>query len=185
MRPQIEAWKDVVGYEGLYMVSSRGRVASLHYGRWRGMTISENQKGYPQVGLTEHGNQTVYEVHVLVARAYLGIPPSRHEVHHKDHTKTNNRVGNLEYVTRQTNVRKAQEQQGGMWGGSGMSLTTNRRRQICKMYATGQFTKAALSRLFQVADVTIGYTIRHYFQDLAPSASASSLGSSAGPAAQK
>ena len=57
-----EIWKDVVGYEGLYQVSSLGRVKSLdrydRVGRFckgRVLRLALNQKGYVQVSLCNGG----------------------------------------------------------------------------------------------------------------------------------
>lgn len=42
-------------------------------------------------------------VHVLVAEAFFGPPPEGHEVNHKNGDKADNRLENLEYVTKQEN----------------------------------------------------------------------------------
>lgn len=43
-------------------------------------------------------------VHMLVAEAFLGPRPIGQEVRHKDDDRTNPRLDNLEYGTRQDNV---------------------------------------------------------------------------------
>ena len=47
----VEYWKTIQGYEGIYMISSRGRVKSLHYGKEKLMKPSKNKIGYLIVGL--------------------------------------------------------------------------------------------------------------------------------------
>merc|ERR1712032_70767 len=46
-------------------------------------------------------------IHRLVARAFLGLPPSREhwQVHHKYGDPSNNHVDNLEYVTPAQNIK--------------------------------------------------------------------------------
>ena len=47
-----EVWRDIIGYEGLYMVSSLGRVKSFHGGKERILKQTIN-KGYLRVGLSK------------------------------------------------------------------------------------------------------------------------------------
>ena len=50
-----------------------------------------------------------FYVHRVVARAFLGLPPSENtwQVHHKDGNRGNNNVNNLEYVTCSQNSRQS------------------------------------------------------------------------------
>ena len=97
-----EQWRPVKGYEGLYEVSSLGRVKSLNYNRTGvekilkpGMT-----SGYLQVGLYKDGEVKHFYVHRLVAEAFLPNPEGLTEVNHKDENKENNVVGNIEWASR-------------------------------------------------------------------------------------
>lgn len=45
----------------------------------------------------------------MVARCYIGPRPPRHDVDHKDGSRSHNHVDNLEYVTRPENLRRARE----------------------------------------------------------------------------
>ena len=97
----MENWKDIKGYEGLYQVSDEGRVFSVR--RNRTMKPTVNKIGYLIVNLTsKDGRQKVYNLHTLVANAFLEKTGS--EINHKDEDKTNNRVDNLEWCDRQYNV---------------------------------------------------------------------------------
>ena len=125
-----EVWKDVKGYEGLYQVSSLGRVKSCDRvtvfkdGRQRefyGKILKElnHNAGYLQVALSRNGVVNKYLIHVLVARAFLPNRSNLSEVGHKDETKTNNTVSNLEWVTHSYNCnmpiykkRKSEAQKG-------------------------------------------------------------------------
>ena len=46
-----EIWKDIAGWEGLYQVSTCGRVKSLKYGKERILKHSKNSSGYLTVSL--------------------------------------------------------------------------------------------------------------------------------------
>lgn len=97
-----EIWLPVVGYEKLYEVSNLGRIKSLR--RDKIMTNSLQSTGYLTVGLTVDGATINMKVHRLVAIAFLDAPPNGHEVNHKDGVKTNNKLDNLEWVTKPENA---------------------------------------------------------------------------------
>lgn len=100
----IESWKDVPGYEGVYQVSTEGRVRSLpgwhRAGRVKKLTVSAI--GYPVVNM---GHNNVCYVHELVALAFLGPRPKGAEICHGDGDPTNNRPENLRYDSHSENER--------------------------------------------------------------------------------
>ena len=98
----IEVWKPVVGYEGLYEVSSYGRVRN-RYGRI--LLIETTRVGYLRVSLYVNCHQKHYLVHRLVAHAFLPNPHHYPEVNHKDENPSNNCVENLEWCSRTYNMR--------------------------------------------------------------------------------
>jgi hypothetical protein len=67
------------------------------------LKLQKDGHGYWQIGLWKHGKGTLRQVHILVANAFLGIPPEGCEVNHKNGKKYDSRVDNLEYVTHQQN----------------------------------------------------------------------------------
>lgn len=94
-----EIWKPVIGYEDIYDVSTRGRIRNA-----RGLILrtGDNGRGYINVKLAKNGRKQHQYIHRIVAAAFLG--PSQLEINHKDGIKSNNRVDNLEYTTRQGNA---------------------------------------------------------------------------------
>ena len=93
-----EIWKDVVGYEGLYQVSSLGRIKSLFRYK-RILKPQKNIHGYLKVGLYKNGKCKIFNIHNLVANAFIENPNNYKYVNHKEKKKTNNRVENLEFCS--------------------------------------------------------------------------------------
>lgn len=111
-----EEWRDIIGYEGLYQVSSYGNTRSLERlettkdGRKRirpAQTISQylHYKGYKRVTLCKDGIRKAYLVHRLVAEAFIPNPDNKPQINHIDEDKTNNAITNLEWVTNDENLR--------------------------------------------------------------------------------
>ena len=100
-----EEWRDVVGFEGKYRVSSHGRVWSNK--RKKYLKPFPNKDGYLLVDLGSH----TYTVHKLVVLSFMGEIPKWLEINHKDENKQNNRVSNLEICTRQYNVEYSKARQ--------------------------------------------------------------------------
>lgn len=92
-----ESWKDVVGYEGLYMVSNNGKVKSL---RQNHLMHPTKARGYEYVklrGLDKKDKS--FPVHRLVAMAFIPNPNNYSCVNHMDENKSNNNADNLEWCT--------------------------------------------------------------------------------------
>lgn len=93
----IAVLKPVVGYEGLYSVSDKGFVFSHISNKW--LKNSTNSNGYLSVELFKNGKNTRMLVHRIVAEAFLENPNQYPCVNHKDESKSNNDVNNLEWCS--------------------------------------------------------------------------------------
>ena len=112
-----EIWKDVVGFEGIYKVSSFGRLKSLEriVVRKNDVRLRINEKiilgsdhhGYLFTTLRKKDCRVQKFIHVIVAEAFIGVKPEGKEVCHADGSRKNNCVNNLRYGTRSDNVRDA------------------------------------------------------------------------------
>ena len=103
--PTTEEWRSVLGYLGNYEVSNLGRVRNA--ATYRILKPYPRRK-YVTVDLPTSPKRVRHAlVHVLVARAFLGLPPEGYEVNHKMGTQAGNGLDNLEYVTRSENNRHA------------------------------------------------------------------------------
>ena len=87
--------KDIENYEGLYAVTSCGKVWSYRSKRF--LRPFSNTDGYLQVELHKDGQKKKYSIHRLVAEAYLPNPENLPQVNHKDENKINNCLQNLEW----------------------------------------------------------------------------------------
>ena len=97
-----EEWRDVVGYEGYYKISSTGRLYSIRSKRCLSLTLG--RFGYLNVELNVHGkNKRVY-IHRLVAMAFIPNPENKKTVNHINSIRSDERVENLEWATQSENI---------------------------------------------------------------------------------
>ena len=96
--------RDVKGYEGLYGITSCGKVWS--YKRQKFLKPYYDTNGYLQVSLYKNGNHKVIRIHKLVAEAYIPNPDNLPQVDHIDNDKNHNYINNLQWLTGRDNVRK-------------------------------------------------------------------------------
>lgn len=87
--------KDVKGYEGLYAVTSCGRVWSYRTKKFLKPDISNH--GYFRVNLFRNDKGIKYSIHRLVAEAYILNEENLPEINHKDEDKSHNYINNLEW----------------------------------------------------------------------------------------
>ncbi len=111
-----EMWRDVLGYEGLYQVSDRGRVKSVartvshpHSGT---LTVPERirkpettKKGYSRVQLSKDGHQRKRFVHDLMLEVFRGACPYGLQARHLDGNNSHNIIENLTWGTRDQNTK--------------------------------------------------------------------------------
>lgn len=112
-----EVWIPVIGYEGLYEVSSCGRIKSIKRfnpksgkrGMWypeRMLKLNSDKDGYLVVGLSINGKIKLCKVHRLVLSSFDG-EDKKLQVNHIDGNKKNNNLDNLEWVTCSDNQKHA------------------------------------------------------------------------------
>lgn len=97
-----EEWKypntDNLGINSKYLVSNYGRVRSIATSLV--MKQHKNDKGRWVLSLSSDGSSTSYYINRLVASAFLGNGQPGDEVDHIDKNLDNNRVDNLQYLSK-------------------------------------------------------------------------------------
>jgi HNH endonuclease/NUMOD4 motif/AP2 domain len=103
---EVEVWRAVIGWHGLYEVSHHGRVRRVAPGKstraGRLLTPTPNTGGYLHVKLCKPERQHTRTVHTLVAEAFLGVRDGL-EPDHINNDRTDNHIRNLRLVTHQKN----------------------------------------------------------------------------------
>lgn len=93
-------YRDIAGYEGIYRINSSGSVWSVKHKRK--LKPRYNKYGYIRCALFKDGKYKYYFVHRLVLNAFIGN--SELSCNHKNGIKRDNRIENLEWVTRSANM---------------------------------------------------------------------------------
>lgn len=108
-----EIWKDIQGYEGLYMISNLGNVKSLtkyagvNYRKEHILKPAINKHGYHRVLLSKDNKHSQKPIHRLVAIAFIPNPENKPEVNHVWGNKGDNRATSLEWNTTTENNNHA------------------------------------------------------------------------------
>lgn len=105
-----ELWKTVLGYEGIYSVSSLGRLRrETTNTNVKAGTITKGCQGkhYSKISIRKNGIRKQENIHEVIAEAFLGKRPKGMYVNHIDGNKKNNCANNLEYVTPKENIRQS------------------------------------------------------------------------------
>lgn len=154
-----EIWKPVVGFEGRYEVSSKGRIKALA----REISYSDGRKGRLPERLIKgtilntgyvsvsFDTKTKKHTHTVVAQAFFGMSDYRQTVNHKDGNKTNNCVENLEWATYKENNVHARKT--GLNNQHGEKCNLHKHsdqfiQAVRNVHATYPMTYEALGKLF-------------------------------------
>lgn len=161
---RVEAWRPVVSYEGFYSVSNLGRVRSEHRVVGRSnqppKTVRQRilklrrRRGYMCVNLQKSGRQRTFNVHSLVAEAFLGPRPAGLAVLHGQLGQEMNTPENLSYGTLSQNMGHDRLRDDTLpWGEQHYKskLTVEQVRLVRSSPESG----AALARRFGVTRTTI------------------------------
>lgn len=162
---ETEQWRPVVGYEGLYEVSSLGRVRSMTRERLIGAHIYTGKplrrvykgrikalvngtKGYKQVNLCKDGTSKVKRVHQMVWDAFCGDRKGM-LIDHVNNNPSDNRVENLRLCTTRQNSYNRKSNKGSSSQYKGVSWNKKNRkwyssiRYMGKLRYLGCFKKEA------------------------------------------
>ena len=113
----MENWKDIKGYEGLYQVSNLGRVKRVgqkvmtargFYKQVKERILKQTDiNGYLKVSLCKNGKSKSQLIHILVADAFLNNNNHNGKVvDHINNNRKDNRLLNLQVITQRENSSK-------------------------------------------------------------------------------
>ena len=142
----------------MYQISNYGNVKSLARQRKNSkgvymqkeklLSLTNTSTGYKKVELVKNGKKKGHKVHRLVAMAFIDNPENKPQVNHIDGNKTNNYVGNLEWVTSSENCIHAYE----------TGLNPNKKEIdetiVITMYTNGT-SKEDIAKEFGVSNVVV------------------------------
>lgn len=131
-------WRNVRGYEDLYIVSDDGEVMGMERGKKLAQTTNFN--GDPCVTLARAGRHSAIAVKRLVADAFVDDGPGRY-LRHIDGDRTNNRADNL------------------VWS---ISPHTPSKRELEDWIARGTCTVGRIARRYGAKEDTVQRWLRRY-----------------------
>lgn len=100
-------WKPVEGFKGYYVNRSGQVLSRKRGGKERILKAGLSGCGYLNVVLMKDNKRICKKVHRLVAENFIERIIDKDFVNHKNGTKTDNNLGNLEWCNRSENVRHA------------------------------------------------------------------------------
>jgi DNA-binding XRE family transcriptional regulator len=158
-----EVWEDIKGYEGLYQISTLGRVKSLrrvvNLVKRDGLrTISEkilkpsrDRDGYFYVALCKEGTQKTFKIHRLVAMTFIPNPDNLpHVLHKEEDLELRDQVDNLWWGSDRHNTDDKVSK-----GRQYKKLTDEEVRQIKDLRETRRYTYRKLAEMYNVSAQTI------------------------------
>lgn len=112
----MEIWKDIKGYEGYYQVSNLGSIKRLRTivktrgGAYRSdpckiLKPEYTYDGYLRIALMREHKKQRFQIHRLVADAFIPNPENKEQVNHINGNKADNRAENLEWCSSSENMR--------------------------------------------------------------------------------
>ena len=168
-------WKDVVGYEGRYKVSSDGGVRSIgrykeagnqfkKFNYWvigKELRLSQDKDGYKVVSLGKDGERVTKKVHRLVSEAFIPNHESYPAVNHLDSDRANNSLCNLEWCTNKMNSAHASKSGNVLKGESHSKVRLGLVEfKFLKLWVDRGYSSKELQRAFDVSKSIIS-AVKH------------------------
>jgi len=96
----MEEWRDVVGYEGLYQISSMGNIKKGN----KILKPSLLSTGYRSIQLRKDKLKKCFTIHRLMGLSFLPNPNNYSDIDHINRMRSDNRLLNLRWATRSENL---------------------------------------------------------------------------------
>jgi hypothetical protein len=157
----IVTWVDVPNTDGLYAVSSDGKVRSNRQGKTKPLQAWTHTTGYKRVAL---GRNNCRYVHRLVAVCFLPNPDNLPTVDHIDGDKNNNAASNLRWVTSRQNAIYGAERHN--WEAQRVASAKRRihaaKKQEYEALFSQGYSLRHIARLFGTSHSTVSNAIKNY-----------------------
>lgn len=169
-----EIWKDIVGYEGIYKISSLGKIKSydriVDFNKIKALRPSKLLKtrvgkgGYEYTVVSVNKKRETLKIHRMVAIAFIPNLENKLCVNHINGIKTDNRADNLEWVTYSENSIHAVSiglKKGIKGENSHLSKIKHKDvNKIRELHKQKKFSQARLAKLFNVSQSQISRIVR-------------------------
>lgn len=165
-------YRPVIGYEGCYVISDDGQVIRMAtYGSkprqcWKPLALRPKH-GYITFHLCKNGIRKDPLAHILVWEAFCGPIPDGLEINHIDCVRSNNRLGNLELMTKAENAAYAYSHNGRLpvnnpspGSKHGMAILTESDIPTIRLMAKSGQSLTMIAKVYGVVPQTIGYVVR-------------------------
>jgi len=153
-----EQWMPVKNYEGLYEVSSLGRVKALPCNKQGKSPLGKimkdfsNGKNYRYLALAKDNKRKNHYVHRLVAEAFLINEEGKPHINHKNGIKDDNRLENLEWATLSENMTHAVQM--GLLSNPNAKLRKDEVVVLRKMFDAG-YHRPTLAKMFNISKANV------------------------------
>lgn len=159
-----EIIKDIKGFEGRYTISNLGVVRS----KLTNIVMKPNitKFGYARVNLRKEKSREYksYFIHRLVASHFLSNPTNLPEVNHKDCNRLNNSIDNLEWVSKEDNIRHSFKYGSASHKGlrnPNSKLNLEDIDAIRALRKTRRFYNTQIAKMFRVSSTTIDLIVKN------------------------
>lgn len=145
--------RPIPGYEGYYSATKDGKVyRHTRKGVKAGWVKQRTNTVYSRIPLYVPGQKCKWlHVHRLIASTFIPNPENKPQVNHKNMNKHDNRVDNLEWVTRRENWEHARDH------GSyrGRMLNDEEQLELYRQYRTRRYSYDDLARMFGISTSSV------------------------------
>lgn len=157
-----EIWKDIEGFESIYLVSNMGRIKRIMHRKNPTNTLMKttlNTGGYHRISLTVNGKGYSRILSRLVAIAFIPNPKNKPQVNHLN-GKDDNRAESLEWNTSKENINHAWETglstpKNGILNGN--SVLTE--KEVIEIRAIKGISKREIATLYNIGEAAVGKII--------------------------
>ena len=164
--PNLEIWKDVPNYNGLYQASNLGNIRSLNYGKIRELKprlVGYDGNQYLAVNLSKDSEVKSIKVHKLIALCFLNHTSKGYDglvIDHIDSNKLNNRLDNLKLVTPRFNASK--DKKGSSSKFTGVTWHKKSEKWQCQIYDNGKLNHLGLFN----TEIEASETYNNYLENM-------------------